>query len=320
MSYTYQTGILIGSLVAARLMGFDQLQARNVLGVAYSQCAGNQQALLEGVLTVRIQQGLSAMAAVLSARLASIGITGARQSLEGPAGYFAAFHGNRYRRDLILRDLGEIFEGDLTSIKPYPGCKFTHTSISAALELRRKEGFSVDAVERIVARISNREYFDIVCRPEASAERRQQLSGPDGSVRAQFSLPYLLAVALIHGEVALVHFDEQSRRNDAVLGLMDKVETVMSGPAEGTFERLLPSPGIVEIYLKGRTEPLSTRVDFPKGHPNNPMSYDEIADKFMTMSAAVSDRFGVEDRRSLIADIATAENHEDVSSLFAILH
>jgi 2-methylcitrate dehydratase PrpD len=316
MSYTYQTGILIGSLVAARLLGFSAEQARNALGVAYSQCAGNQQALLEGVLTVRVQQGLSAMTGMMSARLAAIGITGAVHSLEGAAGYFAAFHKGRYRKEVITDRLGTHFEGDEASIKPYPGCKFTHTAISAALQLRSDPRFSLEGVERIVAHVNNREYYDIVCRPEDPAERRKQLAAPDGLVRAQFSLPFLVAVAFVHGSVDLLHFEERSRRDETVLRLVDRIETVMDIDRDtATFERVLPAPGILDVYIKGLDRPLQARVDFPKGHPKNRMSYQEISEKYLRMTGIVADRFSLDQRKALIARIATIEAEENAARI-----
>lgn len=315
MSYTYQTGILIGALVAARLMRLSEAETRDVLGIAYSQCAGNQQGLLEGVLTVRVQQGLSAMTAVMSARLAAIGVSGAKASLEGPAGYFAAFHGNRFLKKIILDGLGQRFESDQASIKPYPGCKFTHTSISAALEIRSSDRFSVQNMERVVVTISNREYFDIVCKPEDVGERRRQLAGGDGFVRAQFCLAYLVAVALIYGGVDLTHYSEQVRGDEVVLSLMDKVETIMIASAPATTERVLPSPGLVEVYFKGQAQPLVSRVAFPKGHPNNRMDYREITEKFLRMTGARSNRIPLDSRRNLVAQIDSIVTCDDVSRL-----
>lgn len=281
MSYTYQTGILVGSLVAARILGMDADGIRNVLGVAYSQLAGNQQALFEGVSTVRVQQGLSGMTAVLSAQLAMAGVTGVRDSLEGEAGYFKAFHGGKFNRATLLDGLGRRFEVDNVSIKPYPCCKYTHTAIAAALEARQQDGFDSSGIDRVVAHVNHREYYEIVCKPEGSAGRRRELAGPDGRVRAQFCLAYVVAAALRDGAVELAHFEEACRSDEKLLALMDKVETKIDGGAPG---RILPVPGIIDVYLKGRSEPIRVEAANAKGHPDNRMSYDEVAEKFMRVA------------------------------------
>lgn len=282
MSFTYQTGILVGSLVAARIMGLDENAIRNVLGVAYSQCAGNQQALFEGVSTVRVQQGLSAMTAVLSAQLGKAGVTGARHSLEGAAGYFQAFHQGRCDRDVLLDGLGARFEVENVSIKPFPCCKYTHTAIAAALEVRAHPEFELDRVTSIVAHVDHREYYEIVCQPESRIERRRQLAGPDGRVRAQFSLPYVVAAALRDGEVGLRHFTEPCRCDPRLLALTDKVSTTIDA---GAPARALPIPGVLDIYLRDRGAPIRASVAVAKGHPRNPMSYEEVTGKFLRVSS-----------------------------------
>ena len=282
MSFTYQMGILVGAVVAARMMRMDVGAIRNVLGVAYSQCAGNQQALFEGVSTVRVQQGLSAMTAVLSAQLGKVGVTGAQHSLEGVAGYFQAFHQGRLDRTAILDGLGTWFEVDNVSIKPFPCCKYTHTAIAAALEARKYPEFDLERVTAVVAHVNHREYYEIVCQPEDPTERRRQLAGPDGRVRAQFCLPYVVAAALRDGDVGLRHFTEPCRGDPGLLSLTDKVTTSIDAGAPG---RSLPVPGILDIHLQDRPEPIRVEVANAKGHPDNRMTYQDVTRKFLRVSS-----------------------------------
>lgn len=316
MSFTYQTGILVGAVVAARMMRMDAGAIRNVLGVAYSQCAGNQQALFEGVSTVRVQQGLSAMTAVLSAQLGKVGVTGAQHSLEGVAGYFQAFHQGRFDRAAILEGLGAWFEVDNVSIKPFPCCKYTHTAIAAALEARQHPGFDLDRVTAVVARVNHREYYELVCQPENPVERRRQLAGPDGRVRAQFSLPYVVAAALRDGDVGLRHFAEGCRYDPGLLSLTDKVTTSIDAGAPG---RSLPVPGILDIHLQGRPAPIRVEVANAKGHPDNRMTYQEVTQKFLRVSSLHP---GADEQRRLeeiAAAVAGIESEADARRLIHAL-
>ncbi len=316
MSFTYQTGILVGSLVAARMMRMDEGAIRNVLGVAYSQCAGNQQALFEGVSTVRVQQGLSAMTALLSAQLAIAGVTGALHSLEGAAGYFQAFHQGQFDRNVLLDDLGVLFEVENVSIKPFPCCKYTHTAIAAALEARQHPEFDLDRVTAVVAHVDHREYYEIVCLPERPEERRRQLAGFDGRVRAQFSLPYVVAAALRDGEVGLRHFTEPFRCDPELLSLTDKVSTTIDAGASG---RVLPIPGVLEVHLQGRSAPIRAVVAVAKGHPSNRMTYREVTEKFLRV-ASLGPSPDQQDRLQRIATIvANLEAEPDARKLIRAL-
>ena len=75
--YTSLFGHFAATLTAARVLGLDQAQTVNALGIAYSQVAGNHQVTRDAALTKRMQPGFAAMAALVSVQLAQRGIRGA---------------------------------------------------------------------------------------------------------------------------------------------------------------------------------------------------------------------------------------------------
>jgi 2-methylcitrate dehydratase PrpD len=277
MSLTYQTGILAGALTAARIAGLSAADMRNVLGVAYSQCAGNQQALYEGADTVRVQQGLSAMTAIISLELAMAGVRGVESSLSGKAGWFAAFQGGRCNLDALTGDLGARFEIDNLSVKPFPCCQYTHTAISAAIAARRDPRFDLDRIERVVAHVNSHECFKIVCEPQDFTQLREALAGPNGRVRAQFSLVHMVATALCHGNVEVRHLDADQRNDAATLALTKRIRAVID-PDKARDQ--LPVPGIIEIFLKGDDTPIRSVCTVPPGHPDNRMDFNRIIEKY----------------------------------------
>ena len=123
ISYSYTHGIFGGAAVAGRLLGLDETQMLNAMGIAYSQGVGNRQANVDGALTVRVQQGLTAKAGVVSALLAKKGITGAQNVLQGKYGYYTVFERNDYSPDVLTDNLGRHFEGRNISFKLYSCCK-----------------------------------------------------------------------------------------------------------------------------------------------------------------------------------------------------
>lgn len=314
LSFTYQTGTLVGAMVAARLLGAGPDGIRNALGIGYSQVAGNQQCLLEGALTVRIQQGLSASAAVLSAQLNQVGITGARHSLTGKFGFFDAYYGaGGYDLNSITYQLGKAFETDEVSIKPYPCCKYTHTGIAAALEARSRLGRPIEADDDVTIVVRNAEYHDVVCQPPGGMSWREAVLGQRGWVHAQFSLPYVVSVALLRGGVELLDFTDEQRADEAVLGLMERLNVRLEDDRLASG-RVLPTPGEVII-----TDPFGGRTTgfarFAKGHPENPMSFEEATAKFRSVTGVRSGGYADAERERLIGNVARLEMLADARVL-----
>ncbi|GAG12912.1 unnamed protein product, partial [marine sediment metagenome] len=135
VSSTWQMGVFGACAAAGRLMGLNLEQMINALGIAYSQTAGNQQAIIEGTMMVRIMQGFTAQNGLMAAILAKRGIDGPKEALQGRFGYFPVFHRDEYDPAIITRDLGRVFEITNSSLKPYPCCKVIHSAISCILKI-----------------------------------------------------------------------------------------------------------------------------------------------------------------------------------------
>ena len=81
-------GALGATAGMANMLGLDAATTRSALGIAYSQLSGTMQAHIEGSPVLPMQIGFNARAALLAAELASRGIAGPADFLEGVHGYF----------------------------------------------------------------------------------------------------------------------------------------------------------------------------------------------------------------------------------------
>lgn len=263
----YSLGILVGAVVAARLWGLDADGVVRAAGIAYSQACGNQQSTMDAALTVRVQQGLSASAALTSARLAQLGVTGPTRPFAGDAGYFQTFWNGVWKPAVVLDGLGERSTVTDLSAKPYPCCKFSHTAIEAASSLHAElAGADVAAV---TVELQNREYFTQVCTP---LDRKRR---PAGVVEAQFSLPYGVAVALRHGPPGVAAFEPAALHDEEVLELAARVQPVL----REVDHEVVPGPATVVVELADGTMRRAT-CEVPSGDPRAPMSWEALADKF----------------------------------------
>jgi 2-methylcitrate dehydratase PrpD len=288
MSLTYQAGVLAGSLVAGYLAGLDRAQLLDCLGIGYSQVAGNLQGLVEGTLTVRLQQGIAAQAAVMALDFARAGITGAHACLEGRAGWYPAFFGGRYEysRDRLTAGLGSRFLGDEISIKPYACCKYGHSVITAAVRLSADPGVAAGAIQQVLVPVG-RDTWDIICDPLAVKASPEALAAPDGLALAQFSLPFMVATALLRGRLGAAELDAGWRSDPRLAALLGKVTIVL---ADRRYRPdLIPEPGRVEVVLAdGRRR--SAEAVRPPGHPEHRLGTAALHAKFRSGARRLGER------------------------------
>lgn len=260
--YTSLFGYFAATAAAARVMGLDAAQTANALGIAYSQAAGTHQVTRDGASTKRMQPGFAAQAALVSVQMSQRGVQGVFRTFDGADGLFRSYLDNRVDTERLRQGLGQSYEMQGLSYKPYPCCRFNHPAIEAALRIRQQPGFDPKRVRSAVVGISH-DAHQAVCTPEDI--RR----APKTIVQAQFSIPYTVACALIDGDVSLRHFTEDGIRRPDILALAARIQGVVDPEIEREWSRNV-SPAIVSVETEGGT--FEHRIDYPKGHPKSRMT------------------------------------------------
>lgn len=256
---TSMCGVFGAAIAAARVMGLSRDAAHNAMGIAYSLSSGNFQCILDGSLTKRMQPAFAARAGVEAAIFASRGITGAKNVLEGKFGLYPLYEAGEYNKTPLSDRLGTWFEGEASSLKPYPSCRFCHGMVDAVLDMMATDGVKADDVQSAVVKMPV-EAYDYVGGPYRPGDSPQ--------VSAQFNTAYNVAVALVRGRVGLAEFDAKTVLDPRVRKLADAIETL---PTE---EPYCFGPQEITICLRnGNT--LTRSVKVMRGHPENPMSRAE---------------------------------------------
>jgi 2-methylcitrate dehydratase PrpD len=256
---TSMCGVFGAAIAASRVMGLDREQTHNAMGIAYSLSSGNFQCILDGSLTKRMQPAFAARAGVEAAIFAERGITGAKNVLEGKFGLYPLYEAGEYNKKPLSDRLGTRFEGEASSLKPYPCCRFCHGAIDATLDIIEREKITVDDVEGGEVKMPA-EAYDYVGGPYKPGDSPQ--------VSAQFNTAYNVAVALIRGRVGLSEFDLATVLDPKIRKLADRIATVP------TDEHYCFGPQDITLKLRnGKT--VTRHVAVMKGHPDNPMSRAE---------------------------------------------
>jgi 2-methylcitrate dehydratase PrpD len=303
---TATCGSFGAAAAAAKTLDMGEQGILNTLGIVYSQTAGNAQCLVDGGLVKRMQPGFSARSAVLSAALASQGVTGATNIFEGEFGFFNLYERGKVNLEGATENLGDHFGVMDLSIKPYPSCRMTHACIDAALELRNSQSIDPEAIAEILVS-GSKMVSDMVGAPFEIRTNPQ--------VDAQFSIPYTVAVALMRGKVLLGDFSSDTiTKGTSVLELAKKIKVVIDPE--------LPAKDISSANMKVRMvsgETLSARVDGLKGSPSKPMSFDECAAKFRNCLEYSGKQSLIENADTLIELLFNLEQKKDVGEVFDYL-
>ena len=263
-------GTLAASLAAGRLLGLDADRLANALGMAYHQASGSAQSMRDGVLSKRLGAGFAARAAVLSAFLASDGLTGTRRTLEGNAGLFSLYEGGEVQPQLITERLGEQWRVAEYSFKPYPCCRCNHTPIGLGIRLHG-EGVEIAEVKAIEIRMGHVNWLTV---GDPYDPARNDV------VHAQFNASYSFARALADGYVDLRTYRKPAITDDRIAALT-RVTRVIDDP---TIEATAIEPARVKVTLaSGRV--LEASSDTIKGSPQDPMTKTEALEKLRSCLA-----------------------------------
>src|SRR6266850_161801 len=253
-----------GAAACARLLKLDVKRTANALGIAGAQAAGLRSNF--GSMTKPFTAGHAAENGVVAADLASIGWTASEEILEAKEGWFSAAGGG-FDPQAIMNRLGKpwTFANPGVSIKPFPSGSLTHPAMGEMLRLAREHNIQVGNVEKV-------DMGGNSAMMAALIHHR-----PANSLQAKFSMEFCMAILLLDRKAGLTEFTDPVVRRSDVQQLLRRVNFYIDPEAEKAGLNKMTS--IIKIHMKdGRT--ISGRADFAKGHPANPMSYEEEADKF----------------------------------------
>ena len=292
-----------------RLHRLDDAALLNAMGAAYAHCSGNVLSTSDGTWDVWLNAGMGARAGVVAVDLARRGHRGARAPLLGSAGLYPLYFRGEYHADALLSGLGTDFESGAVSIKPYAACKATHHAIYTALALLREHPIDPAAIERIVVRTS-----DYMMTLAGLNEHGEPKVAPRNINEAQFSIPFTMALAMLKGSVLPDTLTDAALADPAILRLARKIELCVTEAKNELAKREGYPPVDVDIHTTGGgvfrgCEPCV------KGHPRNPMTFDEVVEKFRRcaeLSARELPRGALDEFCARVADL---ELLEDVRSM-----
>jgi 2-methylcitrate dehydratase len=297
----------------ARALGLDPTATANAIAIA-GTALNALRVTRTGALShwKGLAAPFAAAGALDAAFLATRGITGPPEVIEGVKGFrdaiagpfslaWGAANGTDRALDLVTR----------TALKRYNAEVHSQTAIDTALALRREHGFTGADVAAVTIETFQVAY-DIIGGGEEGDKRLVRTKE-----EADHSLPYLVAVALLDGDVLPAQFEPARIASDDVQSLLGRIAITPAADLTSRFP--VHQPCRMTVRLGDGRELTREQVDY-EGWPTRPMTWDRVGQKFEALAAphaspelrselteaiAALDRIQVADLTALLSGVAS---------------
>jgi len=304
--YSAVYGYFGAAAATAKILGLGENKILNAMGIAYHQSAGNH-SQIQSHTTKALGSGFAARGGVTSTLMAEKGLTGSSEPLGEKQGIYDLYLRGNYVSKYLTSKLGKYFMVEDDSFKPYPCCRLIHPFIDASLALVEENNIKPQDVDRVIAYAGHATYSTI-------GEPLELKQNPPDSVTAQFSIPWALASAIAYRKLGIKHFTEEALRNKKIHRLASKIVVQL----DSQLTRADIEPAIVEVRIKeGRN--YSKRVDYALGSPKNPLSIEDIMEKFQNCASYAAKPIAKERLDQVVQMVEGLENVADVGQIIALL-
>ena len=287
----------VSPIVAGRLLGLTEDQMVNAIGISgcHNHTIGCPTA---GKLTMmkNTVDPMATQSGVFAALMAQKGFSGTEKVFEGKEGFMDCFlgwnakkeelapidmHGRdgvstwTWNLDALLGGLGESFKIMECGMKAFPTEALTHTHLSCALKVMIGNNLEYSDIEEVKVTCFAQAY-DILFDP---AKYR-----PETRETADHSLPYCLAAAIVDKKITTESFSDEKLQDPKIFEVIDKIK----GEPSIEFEKMFPAkqPSKVVITTKDGKS-FEEYLEYPKGDPREPMTMDDLENKFKALSSAI---------------------------------
>ena len=268
-------GSIGAAVAAARALDLSERQTACAVSLACLQ-AGAQKAAF-GTDAKPYLAGQAAAAGVESALLASAELSAPRSALEGRNGFIQVLNdgvaddggiekiGAQWR----LVDPGIFF-------KQYPVCSAAHAAVEVTRQLMDKHGLAGERIRQVVCEVPPLVATSLV------------YDKPGNVQQAQFSMPFAVGTMLARGQLGVEDLTVKALSDPRVQSAMSKVDMRRVDSLE---DAAAPEGARVTLLTDDGGE-VTEYLGVPKGMPTNPMSDEELNDKFLRCGAAGGMQYG----------------------------
>lgn len=257
---------------ATKLVQSSAVEIVNTIGICGSFASGIMASWQDGTSAKSLHAGWAGAGALQALSLASQGVTGPDEVYEGRFGFYKSHVQDPHfvvQYDAITKGLGNLWEVLNVVPRAYPCGHYIQPFIAAALGLREKQAIIIDDIVEIQCLVP--EYWiPLICEP------RSEKIAPATPWHARYSVQFCVAESLLTNTFNKHSLSQSNLADEQFLSLARKVTYAVDPLAT---DRSRWSGEVVVILKNGET--LRHRVSDLIGTPHNPMSENQLIQKFL---------------------------------------
>jgi 2-methylcitrate dehydratase PrpD len=291
-------GTFGSSVASSKILGLQEEAILNAIGISGSQAAGSMEYLAQGAWTKPFHAGWAAHSGMVAALLSRKGFKGPSSILEGRDGFLHAYS-NGADPSKVLEGIGSRFQILRTSVKPHACCRYMQPPIDAVLKIVNENNLRPEQVKKIKVGV-------LRAGAPLIAEPIESKYNPQSIVDAQFSMPFGATAALLYGKAGLKEFQLSTIQSRPVREMMRKVECIVDPELDRTFPKQWRATA--EILTEDEKR-YSTTVEYPKGDPENPLSWEEMIERFHDLTGRIMKK---DQRLKIVEEVERLDGIKDI--------
>jgi len=293
------------ALAAGKLLNLTRAQMVQAVNLSMnSHLALNQTRIQELSNWKALADADAARNAVFATLLARADLSGPAPIFEGDAGFFKQVSGSFAIDTAQFGGRGGRFRINQCFVKYYPAQGLTQTAIPAAIDVARQLG-DLRRIRSIEVATTQVGY--------ATAGRERQKWAPETSETADHSLPYIVARAMLDGDITTESYSQAALHDASLRDFIQKITVVEAPELTALYPKYAPNR-VTAITQDGQT--YSKQVDDLPGFPTRPMQRIDFETKF---GKCVRRYWQPQQMQSVLDTLWRLDQCPDVSTLFAAM-
>ena len=305
MNRGFHPGPIFGTFgvaaAVATILGLDENQVLDALGIAGSHSSGLMEYSLSGGTVNRLHSGIAAHGGIRAALLAQRGFRGPATILEGERGFLRAFSG-KCQPEEITRALGSRFRVSLIELKAHCCCGSSSAILDAISDIKSEHTIHPEEIEEIIVNVSQETF---------------RLTGaivePADITSAQFSGRFGVALRLIKGGNTFKEYSEGNLKDRDVLELARKTTMLLDEEMENLPNSNNPAKVVMRMENGAFYE---KTVSAAKGSIQNPMTEEEVRQKFRDFASVALPDSRIE---AIIDTVSRLDSVDNIGQLTRLL-
>lgn len=248
----------------ATALHYDAVKMKNTLSAAMTSAAGLLEMIVDDSELKPYNVGRAVVDGFIAAYSGIADFKAPKDTLGGKRG-FLAVASDSSNIDVLLNFDPNRYMIEGAYMKPYAACRHLHPAIEGAISIAKSDGFDWKDVISVTVDAYHLAVY---------GHDHQVITSVNS---AKMSIPYSVAVALINKSA---NMDDFSAENIADVNINSLAKKVYVKDNEA-LTKLCPEKraSVVTVTMNDGKE-ICRRIDYAKGEPENPLSREELEDKF----------------------------------------